>query len=170
MYVLRAGIREEWKSEAEKYVLGGLGAFGGFGISEFTGEFIVRSFKISDMWKKFFVKAFMRVGFSVLFAGLSWMTSGLMSWIFFAMALGSVSGLFLDVFGLVQPGGFKGLAESLAVGSMSNETKTAPTVVFTPIPETEKKQEEQGVVVVEKTESRESESEVSVTPPMSLYA
>ena len=149
LYVVRAGVREDWKSEATKYALGGLGAFGGFGITEFTGEFIVKASGISEVWQKVLVKALTRIGFSLLFAGLSWITGGVLAWIFFAMALGSVAGIYLDIVEAVHAGGVKGLAELAALKVLGAEESTSEITEEFEIPEFkvitgEEKKEETG--------------------------
>lgn len=123
MYVVKAGIREELKTEAEKFGCAALGGFSGFGLTEFTGEYIVKAMKISDATKKFMTKALIRTAFGVTFAVLSWHVSGLASWILFSASAGSFAGIFYDLMEWKFPGGLKGLAEGLAVGEdLGNET------------------------------------------------
>jgi len=121
LFVVRAGVKEDIRTELEKYVVGGLSAMGGFGISEFTGEYIVKAARISEAWQKLLVKALTKVGFGLLFAGLSWMTGGILSWILFAMAMGSVGGIAMDLIEYFYPAGIKGAAELLAVGRPKTE-------------------------------------------------
>lgn len=116
VYVVKAGIREEIKTEAEKFGCAALGGFGGFGVTEFTGEYIVKAMKISDATKKFLTKALIRTVFGVGFAVLSWHMSGLVSWILFSACAGSFAGIFYDLMEWKFPGGLKGLAESMAIG------------------------------------------------------
>jgi len=123
LFVVRAGVKEDIRTELEKYVVGGLSAMGGFGISEFTGEYIVKAARISEAWQKLLVKALTKVGFGLLFAGLSWMTGGILSWILFAMAMGSVGGIAMDLIEYLYPAGIKGAAELLAVGRPKTEVK-----------------------------------------------
>lgn len=121
LHVLRVGVREDMRTELEKFLVGGISAIGGFGISEFTGEFIVKSTKISKAWQKLVVRMFTRIGFGLLFAGLSWMTGGILAWVFFAMAMGAVGGIAMDLIEYFHPGGVKGLAEMMALGSAGSE-------------------------------------------------
>lgn len=114
VHVVRAGVREEWKTEATKIASTGAGAFAGFGISEFTGEFITR---YTDMTggTKLAAKSIVRVLFAVLFIGLSYMTGGILSWFLFAASAGSFGGVFMDLVEFFKAGGVKGMAQEMAM-------------------------------------------------------
>ena len=110
MFVLKAGVREDVKTELEKGVVGGISAIAGFGISEYTSEYIIKAAKVSDAVKKLVLKVATKVGFGLLFLGISWMTGGIVSWILLAAAMGSFGGIALDVmeyFGVVKLGLFE---------------------------------------------------------------
>lgn len=127
VYVVRAGVREDWKTEAIKGVVGGVAAVGGFGISEFTAEYVVKAANIADAIQKLLAKVGVRIGFGLLFMGISWMTGGIVSWIFLAMAMGSFGGIALDLmeyFGVTP----KGAAEFLALSGAGFEEVPADDV------------------------------------------
>jgi len=148
MYVVRAGVRESWKSEVAKAVVGGVAAATGFGISEFTAEYVVNAAGIYDAIQKLFAKMAVRVGLGLVFLGISWVAGGILSWIFLAMSMGSVGGIALDIFEYfgISP---KSAAASLAFGAKSpsftyTPASTAPLVV--PFREVESQQSQPKVI------------------------
>ena len=111
------GINEGVKEELTKYGVGALGAFAGFGISDFTAEYIA-SKVAKTAGTRTGIKIVMRVIFFALFFVLSTMTSGLMTWFIAAMGLGSFAGIYNDIFEYFVPGGFAGLARALRGGAV----------------------------------------------------
>jgi len=171
VHVLRVGIREDMKTEMEKYVLGGVSAIGGFGISEFTGEYVVKAAGISDAMQKLLIKVATRIGFGLLFAGLSWMTGGILTWIFFAAAMGAIGGIALDILEYFHPAGIKGLAEMAALGGT---TVTTEEVSYNPPVEFKveelPKEETSATETVEVTPTVEVVPTVEEKKKASLYA
>ncbi len=118
VYVFRAGIDEGYKEEAIKAVSTGFGAIGGFGISEFTGEFITKYAGLTGN-KKLIGKAIVRILIAIGLFGASLMAGGMLTWILYAASAGSVGGVFYDIVSYLYPGGFTGLAERAVIRAKS---------------------------------------------------
>lgn len=93
---VRFGLSEGWQNDAEKYGIGAIGAFAGFGISSFTAEYVATSFGFSG-WKKFGVKALGRALIAVIFGAGSLFVPGMWSFLMFGASAASLGGTFLDV-------------------------------------------------------------------------
>ena len=149
MYVFRAGVNEGYQDEIAKAVSTGVGAIGGFGISEFTGEFVTKYAGLTGT-NKLIGKAVIRVLLALMFFGASLMTGGVITWILYAMSAGSVGGVFYDLVSYLYPGGFTGLAERAVIRAKSTgvvaervvkefEVTPAPTVTPTVTPTTDER-------------------------------
>ncbi len=102
---VRFGINEGTKEELIKYTAGGIGAFAGFGISEFTGEFLTTYMELSDA-TKLVVKMLVRLGMFGLFFILSlYAPAGIITWIVAGAGIGAFSGMFLDLYNYFTEGG-----------------------------------------------------------------
>lgn len=112
---VRFGINEGMKEEMTKYAVGGVGGFLGFGISEFTGEFISSYSDLSE-GKKTAVKVFTRLMWFAIFFGLSlYAPAGWITWALAGAGIGSFAGIFMDIFEHFSPGGAKAAGQKAAL-------------------------------------------------------
>ncbi len=115
MYVLRSGVNEGLKVEAEKLAYGGIGGIAGFGLSEFTSEYLVKAANIGDALKKLLVKSAVKILMAAGFAVASYYVGGVPSFVLLAAGMGCIGGIIYDVIDYFKPGAFKGLAEEMAL-------------------------------------------------------
>jgi len=117
--VERFGIRENVVESVRKYGVYSVGAFAGFGVSQFTAEFITKYAKLSGATATV-VKVITRLGWWFIFIWLSAMMPSPALTAFMAGAgIGSFAGVFMDIFNTMYPGGFSSMA-SAAVASLGN--------------------------------------------------
>jgi len=116
--VERFGVRESVVEGVRKYGVYSVGAFAGFGISQFTAEFITKYAKLSGA-SEVVVKVITRFGWWFIFLWLSSVAPSPALTAFLAGAgIGSFAGIFSDIFYKLYPGGFSGMATT-AVASLS---------------------------------------------------
>jgi len=112
---IRFGINEGTKEEMTKYTVGGVGGFLGFGISEFTGEFLSTYTDLSGA-KKTATKVFIRLMWFAIFFGLSlYAPAGWITWVLAGAGIGSFAGIFMDLFEHFSPGGTKAAGQNAAL-------------------------------------------------------
>jgi len=112
---VRFGINEGTKEELTKYTIGGLGGFLGFGISEFTGEFIATYAGLAG-GRKTLVKILSRLGmFGVFFMLSMYAPAGWTTWVLAGAGVGAFAGMFYDLYQHFMPGGFTGAAQQAAL-------------------------------------------------------
>lgn len=136
----RFGINEGTMEEVKKYSVMGFGGFAGFGISEFTGEFLTKYAGWTGA-KKTAVKIGFRLLFWIIFFGLSmYAPPGLVTLLLAGAGVGAFSGIFLDLFEAVQPGGVKGAAEAAVlslkgkkVGGLAEQLVYSPPIEQIPV-------------------------------------
>jgi len=112
---IRFGISEGTKEEMMKYGVGGLGAFMGLGISEFTGEFITTYAELAG-GKKTVVKILVRLLLFGAFFGLSlYVPAGWITWLVAGAGIGSFAGIFYDLYNHFMEGGFTAAGQRAAL-------------------------------------------------------
>jgi len=112
---IRFGISEGTKEEMMKYGVGGLGAFMGLGISEFTGEFITTYADLTK-GKKTAVKVLVRLLLFGAFFGLSlYVPAGWITWLVAGAGVGAFAGVFYDLYGYFMEGGFAAAGQKAAL-------------------------------------------------------
>ena len=112
---VRFGINEGTKEEMIKYGVGGVGAFVGLGISEFTGEFITSYAELSE-GKKVIVKMLIRlVLFGGFFMASLYAPAGLITWLLAGAGIGAFAGIFMDLYGYFSEGGFTAAGQKAAL-------------------------------------------------------
>ncbi len=121
MEVIRVGVNEGLEEEAKKAAIVGAGMAAGFGISEFTSEYVVKSAKATGD-KAMILKIATRIGFVLVFSVLSFMTGGVLSIVLFGAAAGAMGGVFYDVVShYVLKGTPSSVAERMAVSNVVGE-------------------------------------------------
>jgi len=121
--VERFGIRENVVDEIRKYAVYSVGAFAGFGISQFTAEFLTRYANLSGS-TAMLVKILSRFGWWFVFIYLSTMMPSPALTAFMAGAgIGAFAGIFNDIFEKLYPGGFTSMA-SATVASLRGRTQS----------------------------------------------
>ena len=112
---IRFGISEGTKEEMMKYGVGGLGAFMGLGVSEFTGEFITTYAELAE-GKKTAVKILVRLLLFGAFFGLSlYVPAGWITWLVAGAGVGSFAGVFYDLYSHFMEGGFTAAGQKAAL-------------------------------------------------------
>lgn len=112
---VRFGINEGTKEEITKYAVGGVGGFVGFGISEFTGEFISQYAGLEGT-KATITRIFSRLLLFGVFFGLSlYAPAGWITWLLAGAGVGSFAGIFMDLYKHFEPAGITGSAQKAAL-------------------------------------------------------
>ncbi|MCD6407238.1 hypothetical protein J7L81_05150, partial [Candidatus Aerophobetes bacterium] len=112
------GVREEMGEEIFKVFTSGASAALGLGIGELGAEYAAKTTGVTGL-RKVGLKGAVRCAIGAIFYAISVSVGGFIGFLFFMMAAGSVGGIVLDAIEYFVPGGFRGMAEELAVRSMA---------------------------------------------------